>query len=699
MVPAKKKWDENMHRVLTVALPALLMLAAGSHNAFAARNFESKDLFSMQWAADPQIRKDGGLIAYGRISNNIMTDHPVESLWLIDVASGTQTPLATETGWNSSPRWSPDGTRVAFLRTGSDGRTQIFQHWLRTGKSASMTTLTEAPHDIAWSPDGKQIAFIMLTPEAGPTIGTALQKPVGANWADSPIVIDAMNFRADGQGLDRHGYYHIFVLPVAGGAPRQLTFGSFSDAGPLAWSPDGESIFFAGNRNEDWSREPEDWARHTAMTLSIYRLGVADGVLTQLSHDVGPYHAPVVSPDGKQIAFLGYRDRHVGNQNVRLNVMGVDGKNPREVGTALDRSIADCQWAADGRTLFVQYVDRGATKIAQMSLDGHLKPVAQDLAGVAFGTIQMPYSSGEYSVSGKDSIAYTGGASDHLPDVYLMRDGKSQRLTNLNSGLFAEVNLGKVSELPVKSSADGRPIGAWMMLPPNFDPANKYPLILEIHGGPYASYSGSFSADFQVYAAAGYIVVWANPRGSTSYGEEFANTIYNNYPSQDYDDLMSVVDAAIQRGNVDPDNLFVTGASGGGILTSWIVGKTHRFRAAVTQRPVINWTSWTLTSDMYAFAARYWFKKFPWEDQETYWKHSPLANVGNVTTPTMVIVGLADLRTTVGEAEQFYHALQLLHIPTELYEIPGAAHVAISPSQAAAQSSAILAWFERYRKK
>jgi dipeptidyl aminopeptidase/acylaminoacyl peptidase len=200
-----------------------------------------------------------------------------------------------------------------------------------------------------------------------------------------------------------------------------------------------------------------------------------------------------------------------------------------------------------------------------------------------------------------------------------------------------------------------------------------------------------------LYAAAGYIVVYGNPRGSTSYGEEFANTIYNNYPSQDYDDLMSIVDTAIQKGNVDADNLFVTGSSGGGVLTSWIVGKTHRFKAAVTQRPVINWTNWLLTTDMSAFGARYWFKKMPWEDQETYWKLSPLSLVGNVTTPTMVLVGLNDLRTTVGEAEEYYHALQFRHVPTAMYYIPGEPHVLQRPSHLAAQSTAILEWFGRYR--
>jgi dipeptidyl aminopeptidase/acylaminoacyl peptidase len=682
-----------MRRLISIALFAALISTAAQA---ATRALEPKDLFRMQWAIDPQIRKDGTQIAYARSANDIMTDRQSQSLWLIDTATGAQTPLATGPGWHASPRWSPDGSRIAYLETGADGRTQILIHWMR-GESASITNLVEAPSDITWSPDGKQIAFIMLGPEAGPTIGKPLVKPPGAQWGDQPLVIDSMNFRADGQGLDQHGFRHLYVMSVdGGGAPRQLTSGPFSDAGPLAWSPDGKWIFFAGNHDKDWNREPEDWARHTAMTLSIYRLNLADGNLLQLSHAVGPYHAPAVSPDGKLVAFLGYDDKHVGNQNVRLNVMDTDGKNQRIIGESLDRSLSDCQWAADGHSLYIEYVDQGITKVARMSLNGRIEPLASDLA-LVMGSSQLPYSGGEFTVSSKGAVAYTGGGADHLPEVYLARDGKAQRLTDLNSELLTEVSIGKLSSLPVKSSTDGRSIDAWELLPPNFDPAKKYPLILEIHGGPYASYGPTFSADYQFYAAAGYIVVYGNPRGSTSYGEEFANLIYNNYPSHDYDDLVSIVDAAIQKGGVDPDNLFVTGSSGGGVLTSWIVGKTHRFRAAVTQRPVINWTSWLLTTDMGAFGARYWFKQMPWDDQETYWKHSPLALVGNVTTPTMVLVGLNDLRTTVGEAEQYYQALQLRHVPTELYEIPGAAHVVIRPSQLAAQSTAIVEWFGRYR--
>lgn len=677
-----------------ILLATLLAVCAGA--SAPARVLEPPDLFKMQWVSDPQIRRDGAQVAYGRISNDIMTDGRVQSLWLIDTATGAQTPLASGPGQYASPRWSPDGSKIAYLATGIDGLTQIVVHWMN-GATAALTRLVEQPSDIAWSPDGKQIAFVMLAPAADVTMGKPLDKPPGAQWGEDPVVVHDLNFRADGQGLDRRGFRHVYVVSLeGGGVARQLTSGPFSDAGPLAWAPDGRWIYFASNHEDDWSRGPQDWSRHTAMTLSIYRVGSTDGSQMQLTHEVGPYHAPVVSPDGKLIAYLGYRDKHIGNQNVRLHVMQADGGNPRVVSGSLDRSVTDCQWAADGRSLYIAYIDHGVTMVGRMGLDGRVQTVVSGLATIA-GTAQRPYSGGQFSVAAEGVVAYTGGGPDHLPEVYLAEGRKIRRLTDLNSELLSAAKPGKLLPLSVKSSFDGRPIDAWEVLPPDFDPNKRYPLILEIHGGPYESYGPTFSADYQFYAAAGFVVVFGNPRGSTSYGEEFANTIYNDYPSHDYDDLMSIVDAAIEGGRVDANNLFVAGSSGGGALTAWIVGKTQRFKAAAVQKPVINWTSWLLTTDMGSFGARYWFKQLPWENPQTYWAHSPLAWVGNVVTPTMVIAGLKDLRTPAGEAEQFYQALQLRHVPTVLYEVPGSSHDFIRPSQQARLNSAIVEWFNRYR--
>ncbi|HWA61010.1 MAG TPA: prolyl oligopeptidase family serine peptidase, partial [Caulobacteraceae bacterium] len=306
-------------------------------------------------------------------------------------------------------------------------------------------------------------------------------------------------------------------------------------------------------------------------------------------------------------------------------------------------------------------------------------------------------SGGSFSVGG-GTVAFTLGAPDHPADIAVARKGQVQRLTDLNRDLFAGRVLAAVEPLPTVSSFDHQPIDAWIVRPPGFDPAKKYPLILEIHGGPFASYGPSFSSDDQLYAAAGYVVVYANPRGSTSYGDAFANTIDRNYPSHDYDDLMSVVDAAIARGFVDEHRLYVTGGSGGGVLTAWIVGKTGRFAAAAAQKPVIDWASEVLTVDGYSFMARYWFGKMPWEDPMAYWSRSPISLVGNVTTPTLVVVGSEDFRTPPSEAEQYYQALQLRGVPTALIKVPGASHEGLAdrPSQSAAKTAAILAWFGRY---
>jgi acylaminoacyl-peptidase len=270
-------------------------------------------------------------------------------------------------------------------------------------------------------------------------------------------------------------------------------------------------------------------------------------------------------------------------------------------------------------------------------------------------------------------------------------------LTGLNEDLLGHKLLGTVQEFPVKSSFDGRAIQAWLIAPPEADPKKRHPLILEIHGGPFANYGPRFSIEFQTYAAAGYCVLYVNPRGSTGYGEEFGNLIHHAYPDRDYDDLMSAVDAVVARGLVDPDRLFVTGGSGGGVLTSWIVGRTNRFRAAVAVNPVINWYSFVLTSDMYPYFDQYWFPGHPWDHAEHYLKRSPISSVGKVVTPTMLYVGESDHRTPISESEQFFQALQLRGIDTALVRVPHASHnLTARPSLTIAKSAYVLKWFERH---
>jgi len=672
----------------TVACCLMVQPAAAAPKDAQDPTFTGRDLFGLQSASDPQFRPDGGQIAYVRISNDIMTDKARRTIWLVDPKTGAQSPLVTDGGGAVSPRWSPDGQRLAYLALTPKGA-ELTVRWLATGRSARVASLDQAPGDITWSPDGKTLAFSLLTPEAPASLGSAPAKPEGAEWAAPLKVETRVTFRADGEGVLTPGFAHIFTVSADGGAPRQRTFGKFDDVGPFSFTPDGKALYFAANRQAGWERNPNE--------AEVFRLNLTDDTLLALTKRVGPDFSPQISPDGKRVAYLGFDDaRKRGYENQRLYVMDADGQNSRVLTGDLDRSVGNPTWSADGRSIYVLYDDHGTNKVARVGLDGKWSLVADGLIGSDF---DRPYSGGGYSLARNGAMAVTAGDSTHPADLAVTQGSGLKRLTDLNGDLLAARTLAEAQPLAVSSSFDKKPIDAWLLTPPKFDPAKTYPLILEIHGGPFSAYGPNFSAVDQLYAAAGYLVVYSNPRGSTSYGEAFANEIDRNYPSHDYDDLMSVVDAVIAKGSVDLNRLYVTGGSGGGALTAWIVGKTNRFAAAATQKPVINWASEVLTTDGYATMGPYWFGKAPWEDPQGYWARSPLSLVGNVKTPTMVVVGENDLRTPDSEAEQYYAALQLRGVPTALVKLPGASHggYAARPSQSAATTSAIIAWFEKYK--
>jgi dipeptidyl aminopeptidase/acylaminoacyl peptidase len=677
-------------RLLAIGCAVLGVLTVGYAGPMEGptRLFTGSDLFGLQQALDPQIRPDGSAVAYVRMSHDVMQDRAVHSIWLVDAATGQESPIYSGQGDGVSPRWSPDGKRLAFISRPKEGRAQIYVRWSDSGVIARVTDLTETPSSLVWSPDGTSIAFLMFASDDETSLGQAPPKPEGAQWAEPLEVITDVTYRADATGYLKPGYRHVYVVSATGGAPRQLTFGAFNESGPISWSPDGQFLFVAGNRHETWRREPGN--------TEIFEVALLDGAIRPLTDRVGPDAAPAVSPDGSAIAYLGYDDKFLGYHNVRLHVLDRKTGRARSLTDDLDRTIEQLAWASDGRSLFVSYTDQAITKVARVHLNGRREVVAE---GLSSEQLDRPYTGGEFSVAGNGTIAYTRGTPHSPSEVAITRKGRIQQLTHLNQGLFSDKTLAQVRPLPVVSSFDQRGIDAWLVLPPGFDPARKYPLILEIHGGPFAAYGPTFSTDNQLYAAAGYVVAYANPRGSTSYGAEFADLIHHNYPSQDYDDLISVVDAAIAQGFIDENALFVTGGSGGGTLTSWIVGRTHRFKAAATQKPVINWSSLVLTTDVYAFMARYWFGEMPWENPQAYWNRSPLSLVGEVKTPTLVVVGDRDLRTPVSDSEQYFQALQLRGVPTALVKVPGASHGGLTarPSQSAAKASAILAWFERYR--
>ena len=648
------------------------------------RSFNGSDLFGLTIAADPQISPDGRTIVYVRRTGDVMTDKMQSSLWLIDVASGRQTPFATD---GSSPRWSPDGARIAYAARDGEG-SQLFVRWLSGSTSARVTSFPGDPQALAWSPDGTKLAYIATVAGEGTKLGTQPPKPEGAKWAEPLTIIDRVNYRNDGPGYVKPGYDHLFVVGADGGAARQLTYGKFDDGGPLSWTPDGRSIVFAAIRGPAADRQ--------VMNSDVIAVDATSGTMRTLTTRDGPDAQPRVSPDGSKIAWLGFDDKRRSYENVQLYVGDRDAASPRSLTATLDRAIEDAVWSADGRSLYASYDDHGQRRVARVGVDGRVTPLIDNVAG---GGLDRPYTGGEFSVSKGGTIAYTGGDASAPADVWVLAGGKPRRLTTLNAVLTGSKALAPVRKIAV-TAPDGRPIDAWLATPPGRVAGQRVPLILEIHGGPNAAYGPGFATDMQLYAAAGYAVLWTNPRGSTSYGAEFANLIDKTYPAADYDDLIASVDAAIKDGTADPDNLFVTGGSGGGLLTAWIVGKTDRFKAAATQKPVINWISEALTMDNTLFTSRYWFTKLPWEDPMSYWNRSPLSLVGNVKTPTLVVVGGDDYRTPVSESEQYYAALQIRGVPTALVKVPGASHggLAARPSQSAAKASAIIAWFDRYRK-
>ena len=434
------------------------------------------------------------------------------------------------------------------------------------------------------------------------------------------------------------------------------------------------------------------------MESELWSVDIASGELTQLTDRDGPDFAPTISPDGKKLAWIGFDDRKMGYHSREVYVMDRASGAVQVLAKDLDREIDDVQWAGSSSRLYIAYDDLGDKLIASLSLGGKLEEITNDVGGM---TIGRPYTSGGFSTANNGAFAYSAGRSDRPADVGVGRGTRdTRRITDLNADLLGHKTVPVAEEIRWKSAADELEIQGWIVKPPGFDASKKYPLILEIHGGPFATYGPHFSAEVQLYAAAGYVVLYTNPRGSTSYGTDFANEIHHNYPGQDYDDLMSGVDAVIALGYVDEKNLFVTGGSGGGVLSAWIVGKTDRFAAAVVAKPVINWASWALTADMSVFGTQYWFADLPWENPDAYWARSPLSLVGNVSTPTALLTGEQDHRTPITESEQYYQALKLRKIESALIRVPEAPHgIAGRPSHLIAKADNILAWFARYRSE
>jgi dipeptidyl aminopeptidase/acylaminoacyl peptidase len=554
---------------------------------------------------------------------------------------------------------------------------------METGEETQLTRLERGPSNIQWSPDGKRIAFTMAVPASQKFTVRMPSRPAGAKWVEPPRVIDRLDYRADGAGFRPEGFTHIFVIPDTGGTPRQLTEGDYNHGDP-EWTPDSQTILFSAVRKPD--------AEYLRFGSEIYSLKLATGQIRALTDRNGPDGNPTVSPDGRMIAYTGFDQTDDSYTVSKLYLMDIDGGNKRALAGDFDRAPTGLIWASDSSGIYFIAEDRGTNNLwFESAKGGAPRQITQ-------GNHQLSLSS--MTRSGLAAGVLTDPKEPGDVVVFNLKQPTPKKITGVNDDLLEGRKLGEVEEVWY-DSVGGKKIQGWIVKPPDFDASKKYPLILYIHGGPHSMYGVGFNFEFHNHAAEGYVVLYTNPRGSTGYGQEFGNAIKNNYPGQDYDDLINGVDTVIKRGYIDERNLFVTGGSGGGVLTSWIVGHTDRFAAAVVMKPVINWYSFVGTTDGSSWY--YNFKKLPWEDPSEHLRRSPLTYVGNVKTPTMLLTGELDLRTPMEQTEQYYRALKLRKVDTVMVRLQDEYHgfnfVPRHPSNRLSQVLYLRGWFEKYKKR
>lgn len=674
----------------------LLLIAACA--AQASQPLQPMDIFDIEYASDAQISPSGEQIVYVRHFSDVMTDRRYQNLWIINVDGTNHHPLSAGKHNANAAIWSPDGTRLAYL-SDETGSQQIHVRWMATGDGAAITNLKSPPSNIAWAPDGRLIAFSQLVPENALVIGSMPTPPPGAEWAPPPKVTDKLAFRFNQIGEVPRGYMHVFVVSAEGGTPRQITHGQRQyGAGSLVWSPDGDALLISADLTQ--GGEMFSFTRS-----EVYEIRLDDGAVEQLTDRAGPDDAVAVSADGERIAFVGYDDKGFGHQQNDLYIASRDGSNVRNLTAEFDRHVqaearrgaGGPQWTPDGRGIYATIHDQGNARLALFDLEGGHEVVVEDLgagfsAYIGGGTL--------WSMSQDGTLAFIMPGPHRPGDVAVMSPkGTPQQLTSLNQDLFSQRQLGDVEELWWTSSKDSRPVNGWIIKPPDFDASKQYPLILEIHGGPFADYGDLFDMEKQLMAAAGYLVLYTNPRGSVSYGEEFGNLIHHAYPGDDFFDLNSGVDHAIKLGFVDTNQLYVTGGSGGGVLTAWMIGKSDRFRAALAFYPVINWESFIFTADLSEFFLNYWVPGLPWHHRENFESRSLLAISEHVKTPTLIMTGEEDWRTPMSESEQYYKALKLQGVEAVLVRVPEEPHgIRNRPSNAMLKIVTLLGWFKKHSK-
>jgi dipeptidyl aminopeptidase/acylaminoacyl peptidase len=684
----KNSFTNTSHFIQKTLLAASLMFVT-VHAINAEENFskfEPMDVFDLEWASDPRVSPDGKTIVYVRKSNDIMKDRERSNLWQVSTDGSDHRPLYSGLNSIKSPRWSPNGEKLAFI-SNDTGSQQIHVRWFDSGDTAVISQLQASPSNLSWSPDGKWLAFTMNVKVPTKSIAEPRAKPEGATWAKKPITVTTTRYQYDGQGIVEPAYRHVFIVPADGGTSRQLTEGNFNHYGSLAWSPNSDQVFFSAYRSDDWELVSDE--------ADIYSVNISTKKLTQITNQSGAERSPVISPNGRLIAFIKEERRPLAYTPDQIAIMDLNGENIRILSEALDGDASNLLWAGNSQELYYTYDERGIRKIGQATIKGSLRPVIKGVGGT---TIGRPYLSGGFHAN-NGTLAFTHGTSDRLANIAIIQDDQAQILTRLNEDLLGHRRLGSVKEITYKSSFDGQEIQGWYITPPDFDPSKKYPLILEIHGGPHLAYGPYFSAELQIMAAAGYVVFYNNYRGSLSYGEDFALLLQYKYSSkEDFADHMSGIDKLIDLGFIDDENLFIAGGSAGGIATAYAVGLTDRFNAAVAAKPVINWLSKPLTADSMVGQIYHQFPGPPWEHVDHYWERSPLSLMGNVTTPTMLITGENDRRTPISETEQFYQALRLRGVDSAMVRLPDTSHgIASRPSRLISKVDHILAWFERYK--
>jgi dipeptidyl aminopeptidase/acylaminoacyl peptidase len=700
--------------LITITLCAVPALAQ-------KRNITEKDLFNFVWAGDPQISPNGSRVAFVRVTVSEKKDGYNTAIWSVSPATGESHQL-TAGPRDSTPRWSPDGKFLVFVRvTEKDGRPdapQLFMLPMSGGDSFQFTTLVRGAGGPQWSPDGKMIAFgnsANAEDLAKATPKTPAQRPASPAPADAKKpeeresdvrVITRAVYRFNGAGYaDSKHPNHIWVVAAPKTSdekvtPKQLTSGRYSEDG-ATWAKDSSQIYFGSDRiDEPYYELP---------STTVYSVPAAGGQpvkLTSFDMDTGAFS---VSPNGKQIAFYASLSKPVQSYTEPdLFVMDLaPNAQPRNLTSDFDFDVGSGVggdntaprggggnppvWAADGRSIVAVYAKEGKANLGAFD--------------VASGKETDVTSGNQAVVSFRatpdaSKFALIISTPTRVGDIFwLERAGAApKQLTHLNDELFSKLNLTEPEEIWY-TSFDGRKIQTWVQKPPDFDPNKKYPLILNIHGGPHAAYGFVFDHEFQWMAAKGYVVLYPNPRGSTSYGQEFGNIIQYHYPGDDYKDLMAGVDLLLKRGYIDEKKLGVTGGSGGGLLTNWTIGQTTRFAAAVSQRDIANWADFWYVADFTLFQPT-WFRKPPFEDPEDYKARSPITYINKVTTPLMLILGEADYRTPPGAGgEEMFRALKYRRVPTVMVRFPNESHELSrsgQPWHRIERLQHIVGWFDKW---